>query len=42
MAIVEQPEYDGFIGKAIRDQATQILTATKAQHAALEMMLEDG
>ena len=42
VAIVEQPEYDIYIGKAIRDQATQILMTTKTQQAALEMMLEDG
>ena len=42
VAIVEQPEYAGYIGKAIRDQATQILMTAKTQQAALEMMLEDG
>ena len=42
VAVVEQPEYDIYIGKAIRDQATQILMTTKTQQAALEMMLEDG
>ena len=42
VAIVEQPEYDIYIGKAIRDQATQILMTAKTQQAALEMMLEDG
>ena len=42
VAIVEQPEYDIYIGKAIRNQAHQILMTAKTQQAALEMMLEDG
>ena len=42
VANAEQPKYADYIGKAIKDQAVQILMAAKTQQAALEMMFEVG
>ena len=42
VAKVDKDKYADYIGKAIKDQAINILMEAKTQQAALELMLEEG